>query len=56
MHLAHELCHLLFDPKESGVQIVLETEGKEDLFEQRARAFSAELLVPSMSLSQLLLP
>lgn len=54
VHLAHELCHLLFDPKESGIQIVLETEGKEDLFEQRARAFAAELLVPSTALSELL--
>jgi hypothetical protein len=25
VHLAHELCHILFDPKESGVQLVTKT-------------------------------
>jgi Zn-dependent peptidase ImmA (M78 family) len=54
VHLAHELCHILFDPMGDGVQLVMEVEGKEDLFEQRARAFAAELLVPSSSFAELL--
>lgn len=54
VHLAHELCHILFDPKDTGVQLVIETEGKEDLLEQRARAFAAEFLVPSDSFAELL--
>jgi Zn-dependent peptidase ImmA (M78 family)/transcriptional regulator with XRE-family HTH domain len=54
VHLAHELCHILFDPKENGVQLVLEVEGLEDLHEQRARAFAAELLVPSAALPEAL--
>lgn len=54
VHLAHELCHLLFDPKTSGLQIVLDVYGVEDLYEQRARAFAAELLVPMMGLQELL--
>lgn len=55
--VAHELCHLLFDPRDDSPLVdVLEPEdsrpavvysGQRERREQRARAFAAELLVPS---------
>lgn len=55
VHLAHELCHLLFDPGEAGVQLVLD---RDDLggsaAEQRARAFAAEFLLPLAGLRRVL--
>lgn len=53
--LAHELCHLLFDPSEPGkLHLVLETEGRDDLAESRAKAFAAELLMPQEGLRTVL--
>lgn len=59
--LAHELCHVVFDPRERGVQTALDgTEAlgtdatTTDPGEQRARAFAAELLVPKRGLLGLL--
>jgi Zn-dependent peptidase ImmA (M78 family)/DNA-binding Xre family transcriptional regulator len=62
--LAHELCHILFDPMEGGLQIIVEEEGPAALqapgtrtqnssLEPRARAFAAELLCPKSELSVL---
>lgn len=45
MTLAHELCHILFDPSDSGLQVVIEN-GVSNDFEQRASAFAAEFLCP----------
>ena len=52
--IAHELCHLLFDEKRSGVQIVLDSESTietrkkslNELLESRAKGFAAEFLLP----------
>jgi Zn-dependent peptidase ImmA (M78 family) len=48
VHLAHELCHVLFDPSDGGLHIVvdLDADRKVHASEQRARAFAAELLLP----------
>lgn len=47
VHLAHELCHLLFDETEPGrLHLVFEVEGDEGLAESRARGFAAEFLMP----------
>lgn len=48
VHLAHELCHALFDPSPGGVHIVLDVvaDRKNNAAEQRAKAFAAELLLP----------
>lgn len=56
IHLAHELCHLLFDPSEGGVHLVIELdEDRRELrAEQRARGFAAELLLPEPGLRELL--
>lgn len=57
--VAHELGHLLFDPRNQGTIVdALKTEGGEDRdaserHEQRARAFAAELLVPGPALERL---
>ena len=52
--LAHELCHALHDPRD-GEGLFLTLDGPDELepeepFEQRARAFAAELLVPEAAL------
>ena len=65
--LAHELCHVLFDPAQDDVDLVVDEEredgmprrGREDaspgeLCERRARAFAAELLMPAEGLRKLL--
>jgi|HubBroStandDraft_6_1064221.scaffolds.fasta_scaffold77471_3 Zn-dependent peptidase ImmA (M78 family) len=56
--LAHELGHLLFDPADGRVNLVVDEEGREGrsitLAEQRARAFAAELLMPAEGLRRLL--
>lgn len=56
--LAHELAHVLFDPANGRVNLVVDKDGKEskdvDLAEQRARAFAAELLMPAEGLRRLL--
>ena len=55
VHLAHELCHLLFDPSEPGkLHLVLESEQRNDLYESRAKAFAAELLMPQEGLRTVL--
>ncbi|MEO5731169.1 MAG: ImmA/IrrE family metallo-endopeptidase [Byssovorax sp.] len=55
VHLAHELCHVLFDPSPGGLHIVVEgADGKDITAEQRARAFAAELLLPQDGLTRLL--
>lgn len=56
VHLAHELCHVLFDPSDGGLHIVvdLEIDRKAHAAEQRARAFAAELLLPIKGLVELL--
>ncbi len=57
VHLAHELCHVLFDESEPGkIHLVLEhaRDNSGDLVEARARGFAAELLLPSRGLRALL--
>jgi Zn-dependent peptidase ImmA (M78 family) len=56
VHLAHELCHLLFDPSEGGLHIVIDStvDRKAHAAEQRAKAFAAEFLLPFDGLVQLL--
>lgn len=46
--IAHELCHVLFDPSNGALNIVVDFEAdrRTHQAEQRARAFAAELLVP----------
>jgi Zn-dependent peptidase ImmA (M78 family) len=58
VHLAHELGHVLFDPSEGGVHVVLDREKDRpnQLAEARARGFAAELLLPSEGLKKLLGP
>jgi len=58
VHLAHELCHLLFDPAPGGIHIVIDLVADRRVYaaEQRARAFAAELLLPSAGLDVLLGP
>ncbi len=48
VHLAHELCHALFDPSSGGVHLVVDdaVDRKGQAAEQRAKAFAAELLLP----------
>ncbi len=55
VHLAHELCHLLFDPSEGGLHFVLDWAGDrgDSRAEQRARGFAAELLLPLAGLREL---
>mgnify|MGYP001010085295 CR=1 FL=1 len=63
VYLAHELCHVLFDPSEGGLHLVgdvREDYGEQadhvERAEQRARAFAAELLLPLKGLTELLGP
>lgn len=58
--IAHELCHLLFDPRDHQTVVDAIAEGESDRpipegqrrnREQRARAFAAELLIPSKALA-----
>lgn len=60
--IAHELCHLLFDPRDHQpiVDVLAEgeseapiPEGQRKNREQRARAFAAELLIPTKALKAL---
>ena len=55
VYLAHELCHVLFDPSQGGLHIVIDAvaDRKHHAAEQRARAFAAELLLPLEGLTQL---
>jgi hypothetical protein len=54
--IAHELCHVLFDPDDGGVNVVVdfEVDRRAHQSEQRARAFAAELLLPDDGLRQLI--
>ena len=56
VYLAHELCHVLFDPSPGGLHIVIDaaTDKKDLAAERRARAFAAEFLLPNDGLVQLL--
>jgi Zn-dependent peptidase ImmA (M78 family)/transcriptional regulator with XRE-family HTH domain len=56
VHLPHELCHILFDPSEGGMHIVVDFDAdrKAHAAEQRARAFAAELLLPLGGLVEIL--
>jgi Zn-dependent peptidase ImmA (M78 family) len=56
VYLAHELCHVLFDPSPGGLHIVVDMDAdrKAHIAEQRARAFAAELLLPLEGLTRLL--
>lgn len=67
VYLAHELCHLLFDPIAPGrVQISLDDKpqgypkekgqgfSKDSLLESRAKGFAAELLLPKEGVEELL--
>ncbi len=54
--VAHELCHCLFDPIESGLHLVLEVGNEGDERERRAKAFAAEFLLPFDGLKLLLGP
>lgn len=60
--IAHELCHLLFDPRDHQAIVDVLSEGESEApipegqrknREQRARAFAAELLIPSKALKAL---
>lgn len=56
VHLAHELCHVLFDESEPGaIHLVLEhaRDNSGDLVEARARGFAAELLIPKRGMRAL---
>ena len=61
VYLAHELCHVLFDPSRPGrVQIALDDQikghgsaGRNRQLEARAKGFAAELLLPDAGLAQL---
>jgi transcriptional regulator with XRE-family HTH domain len=61
VYLAHELCHVLFDPSRPGrVQIALDdrirghgSAGRNRQLEARAKGFAAELLLPDEGLAQL---
>jgi transcriptional regulator with XRE-family HTH domain len=50
--LAHELCHILFDPSDTGIQVVIEN-GLNNDFEQRANVFAVELLSPKSELQKM---
>jgi Zn-dependent peptidase ImmA (M78 family) len=54
--VAHELCHVLFDPDDGGVSVAVDFEVDRRAYrsEQRARAFAAELLLPEAGLRRLL--
>lgn len=52
--LAHALCHLLLDADAAVLEIDSDDRSDGDPREQRARAFAAELLVPSDGLSRVL--
>ncbi len=56
VHLCHELCHLLFDPSNGGLHLVIDRETDKAIHaaEQRARAFAAEMLLPREGLLKLL--
>jgi Zn-dependent peptidase ImmA (M78 family)/transcriptional regulator with XRE-family HTH domain len=56
VHLAHELCHILFDLSDGGLHIVVDLDADRRVHaeEQRARAFAAELLLPLMGLVEIL--
>ncbi|MBI3201488.1 MAG: ImmA/IrrE family metallo-endopeptidase [Myxococcales bacterium] len=56
VHLAHELCHLLFDPSPGGLHLVVDvvSDRRDVRAEQRARAFAAELLIPQEGATDLL--
>lgn len=69
VYLAHELCHILFDPSAPGrVQIVLDENpqtqprgssraaSRETLLESRAKGFAAEFLLPRAGVEPLLGP
>jgi transcriptional regulator with XRE-family HTH domain/Zn-dependent peptidase ImmA (M78 family) len=58
VNLLHELCHVLFDPSPGGLHIVVDSsvDRRSNAAEQRARAFSAELLLPLDGLTGLLGP
>jgi hypothetical protein len=53
VYLAHELCHVLRDPSDGGIHIVIDTSDANEVerSEQRARAFAAEFLMPLLALS-----
>jgi Zn-dependent peptidase ImmA (M78 family) len=50
--LAHELCHILFDPFDAGIQVVIE-DGVNSDFERRANVFAVELLCPKAELQKM---
>jgi IrrE N-terminal-like domain len=54
--LAHELCHVLFDPDVGGVHVVVDFDDDRQVqqAERRARAFAAELLLPEAGLKKLI--
>ncbi len=54
----HELCHVLFDPSDGGLHIVVDVvaDRKSNAAEQRARAFTAEMLLPLEGVTRLLGP
>jgi len=56
VYLAHELCHVLFDPSPGGLHIVIDrtADRRVQAAERRARAFAAELLLPLKGLVDLL--
>lgn len=55
---AHELCHILFDPDNGAVNVVVDFDADQRALhaEQRARAFVAEFLVPDAGVRNLIGP
>jgi hypothetical protein len=53
--LAHELCHILFDPDAGGIHLVVDFDDERHVqqAERRARAFAAELLLPEAGIRKL---
>lgn len=61
VELAHELGHILFDPADNEINLIIDDDREDDgrnettrWCEQRARAFAAELLIPLEGLTHLL--
>jgi Zn-dependent peptidase ImmA (M78 family)/DNA-binding Xre family transcriptional regulator len=56
--IAHELCHVFFDPDVGGVHLSIDVDDERQVQqpERRARAFAAELLLPLAGLRKLIGP
>jgi hypothetical protein len=56
--IAHELCHIVFDPETGGVHVIVDFDDDRHVqqAERRARTFAAELLLPEAGLRKLVGP